>query len=261
MSELGRFQDAFSQALRGDVAALRPWTAGRTSGEAEACLAVYRNTTAKGCADALAAQFPTVARALGEARMRAAALAFAREHPPATPSLMAYGAGFPEWLAAFPPTAGTPWAAGLARVDWARAVVLFAPDQAPLGAEAFAALAPDALAATTAELHPATALLWFEDATPSLWAQLQGDDAPAEAELAPEPQGLLLLRPHLEAAHRILGPGTYAFLQACGAGLSLAAAGEAALLAEPDLALGPVFADLISAGAFAGVAPCAALGS
>ncbi len=42
---------------------------------AEAGLSVYRNTIAKGCADALAAQFPTVERVVGPAWLAAAALA------------------------------------------------------------------------------------------------------------------------------------------------------------------------------------------
>ncbi|THD77948.1 MAG: DUF2063 domain-containing protein [Phenylobacterium sp.] len=256
MSELSRFQEAFSDALAGELAPLAPWIDGEG---AEARFAVHRNTIARGCAEALADQFPTVRRALGAARMAAGAIAFSRQHPPASPSLMTYGAGFPDWLASFPPAADLPWLAGLARIDWARRDVLFAADRPPLGPETFAALAPAAYATTAAALHPATALLWFDDATPSLWRALQADDAPAEIELAARPEGLLLLRPGLEVAHRVLGPGAHAFLSACRAGLSLAGAGERALLAEPGLPLSQTFTDLIAAGAFACVRPAAAL--
>ena len=70
MSELARFQDAFAAALAGDGAALGSWLA---AGDR---LAVYRNTVAKGLADALADQFPSVARVVGPAWMGAAARAF-----------------------------------------------------------------------------------------------------------------------------------------------------------------------------------------
>ena len=52
MSELLGFQDAFVAALAGDGARLSPWL---VSSDADAPgLAVYRNTIAKGCVDALA---------------------------------------------------------------------------------------------------------------------------------------------------------------------------------------------------------------
>ncbi|MDB5417820.1 MAG: hypothetical protein JWP50_1239 [Phenylobacterium sp.] len=252
MSELARFQTAFAEALIGDVAALAPWSGGP---DAEPGLSVYRNTVAKGCADAIAAQFPTLVRAVGEAWLRDAAVLFARAHPPASPCLADYGAAFPDWLAAFPPAADLPWLPGLARLDWALSEALFAADQPPLLADDFARLAPDAYASLTADLHPAARLLWFADGTPSLWRALQGEAAPAAAALSPEPEGLLVTRPDLEARHQLLSRGAFAFLEACRSGLSLAAAGEAALQAEPDLPLAATFADLIAAGAFARLRP------
>jgi hypothetical protein len=94
MSELGQFQDAFVAALAERTAA--PIAAWLPDGEAEpAGLAVYRNTIAKGCVDALAANFPTVASLVGDDWFRAAAALFAREHPPASAALLAYGEAFP----------------------------------------------------------------------------------------------------------------------------------------------------------------------
>ena len=75
MSELLAFQDAFVAALAGDGARLSPWL---VSSDADAPgLAVYRNTIAKGCVDALAANFPTVQSMVGEDWFRAAAALFA----------------------------------------------------------------------------------------------------------------------------------------------------------------------------------------
>jgi putative DNA-binding protein len=247
VSELGRFQDAFAAALTGEFASLASWTRGE---DAEARFSVYRNTVAKGCADALIAQFPTVTRVVGEPWMGQAGVLFARERPPTRPSLHEYGEAFADWLARFPPAADMPWLAGLARIDWAWRSACFAADQAPLPAEAFVRLAPEGYDAVTAELHPATAVLWFEDGTPDLWRALQGAAAPAQAELDLRPQGLLLARPRLEVEHRILGPGSFAFLDACAGGRSLAAAAQAALAAESGLQLSAIFAELIALGAF-----------
>ena len=249
MSELGRFQDAFAEALAGREEALAPWIAPGRTGR----LAVYRNTVAKGCADALAAQFPSVARIVGEAWMRQAAVRFAADQPPSVPSLADYGEGFPDWLAGFAPAAGLPYLSALAQIDWARRNALFAPDHPALGPADFARFAPDDYARICAQLHPSAQLLWFGDGTPSLWAALQGDRAPDAAELPRDPQGLLLVRPNLRVAHRILDRDACAFLRACQQGLSLGEAGEAALGAQPGLPLADRFAELIAAGAFGGV--------
>jgi hypothetical protein len=246
MSELARFQSAFTQALTGDIGALAPWLP-----EPEPRLAVYRNTVAKGCADAIAAQFPTVLAVVGEAWLRDAAVIFARAHPPVSPSLADYGEAFPEWLASFPPAADLPWLRGLGHIDWAWRGALFAPDLTPLTAEAVAALSPADFARVVAELHPAARLLGFDDGAPALWQALQGETPPARIELSPEPQGLLITRPAFEVRTLLLGAGGQAFLAACEAGQSLAGAGEAALRAEPELALAELFSHLLGAGAFA----------
>jgi len=245
MPELARFQDAFTAALAGEDAALAPWL------EAGDRLAVYRNTVAKGLADALADQFPSVAGVVGPEWLAHAARAFAAAHPPASPCLMDYGAAFPEWLAAFPLAADLPFLAGLARIDWARREALFAPDMAPIAITAFAALAPEDWADTLADLHPSAQLLRFGDGTPGLWIALQAQTPPAEAELGAEPQALLVLRPGRALAWRILSAGEHAFLAGCRDGASLADAGAAALAAEPELALGGSFAEIIALGAFA----------
>lgn len=248
MSELTRFQDAFSEALAHSFGPLAPWTRGS---DAEARFSVYRNTVAKGCADALAAQFPTVLRVVGEDWMREAGVIFSRAHPPAGPSLHLYGDAFPDWLAAFAPTADMPWLADLARIDWAWTTAFFAPDAEAVRPATLAALAPEALNRLSLCLHPAARPLWFACGAAGLWSDLQGEATPAEAELDPNPGGLLLTRPAHEVLHRPVGRGAFAFLTACEAGASLAAAAQAALADDPDLPLAETFAELISAGAFA----------
>jgi hypothetical protein len=80
MPGLSAFQDALAEALSGSAAGLGPWL---DAPEAQPGLTVYRNTVAKGCADALAANFPVVRRLVGADWFAAAALAFAGEEPPA----------------------------------------------------------------------------------------------------------------------------------------------------------------------------------
>lgn len=241
---MGAFQDAFVAALAGEAAALAPWL---DAAEAER-LCVYRNTVAKGCADAIRVQFPTVEAVVGQAWLGEAALVFARDHPPGAPSLADYGADFPDWLSGFSPAADLPFLGGLARIDRARTEALFARDAPAVSAEEISGLPTSAYGAVRLELHPAARLLIFDAAVPALWAALQM--GPSEATFGHEPQAMLILRPGLEVGWRVLRPGAGAFLASCQQGMSLADAGAQALSIEPDLELGPVFADLIGAGAF-----------
>lgn len=240
------FHQAFLNALAGNAVALDPWCAPERSA---AGLSVYRNTLAKGCADALIAQFPTVQLVVGTDWLTAAAIAHAREHPPHDASLLAYGAAFPGWLRTFPPAADLPFLPDLAQLDRLWTEAHLAADAPPLDPRAVASITPRAFAVHALALHPATRFAGFTDSTPSLWRALQ-PPAPAALELESAPQGILFVRPELDVGHQLLTSGELAFLTACRSDLSLAEAALLALAAEPQLDLASAFAHLIAAGAF-----------
>nr|WP_295109098.1 DNA-binding domain-containing protein [uncultured Caulobacter sp.] len=245
MPELLGFQDAFVAALAGNPSALSPWLA---PGEGQAGLSVYRNTIAKGCVDALAANFPTVLSMVGEDWFRAAAALFAREAPPASAALLDYGETFPVWLERFPPADDTPYLAGIAHLDRLWTEALFAAEAPVLTAEALAALAPETLAETNLRLHPSVRFASFEAGLPSLWiaAREGGEDL----ELSDQPETLLLVRDKGAVLHRVIGGAETAFLRACRDGLSSAQAAGRAFEADPDVQLAPLFAALIAQGVF-----------
>ena len=243
------FHDRFMDALSGDIEAMSPWCAGPG---AEAGLSVYRNTIAKGRADALAAQFPTVERVVGAAWLAAAANAHGAECPPRTASLLSYGRDFADWLGQFPPAADMPFLPALARLDYLWSESHLAADIEPLQPDALAGMTADAFGDHALTLHPATRFAGFEDSTPDLWRALQPPaEAPETLELGDVPQGLLITRPALEITTTVIGSGELAFLEACEAGHSLADAAVAALTCEPDLDLSALFARQMTAGVFA----------
>jgi hypothetical protein len=249
MSELLDFQDAFVAALGGAPSALSPWLPSRDSGEPG--LSVYRNTIAKGCIDALAANFPTVQSMVGEDWFRAAAALFAREAPPSGAALLDYGEDFPTWLDRFPPAHDLPYLAGVAHLDRLWTETLFAAEAAPLAPDAFAVLPLEDLAQTRVVLHPSVRFAAFEAGLPGLWAAARGgEDA---LELSEDPQGLLLIRPASQVLHRIIGPADIAFLAACRAGKSLAEAIDLATQADAEANLQTLFAALIADGVFSGL--------
>ncbi|CAN5271263.1 DNA-binding domain-containing protein [soil metagenome] len=249
---LAAFQDAFAAALAERSATpIAAWLA--EDERSPAGLAVYANTIAKGCVDALAANFPTVASLVGEAWFEAAAALFARAHPPTTAALLAYGADFPDWLTRFAPADDLPYLPAIAGLDHLWTTALFAPDAAPLTAEAFD-LDPEALAGAHVTLHPSLAFRWFDTGLPGLWLAARAPE-PGEMDWGEDPQGVLIVRPHDAVACRLLNAAGHAFLTAVREGQTLGEAITAAALADPDADLAALFAALIADGVFSGLNP------
>lgn len=247
---LGKFQDAFVKALEQRAGA--PIAAWLPDGEAEPPgLAVYRNTIAKGCVDALAANFPTVTSLVGEEWFEAAAALFADEHPPTTAALLVYGEGFPDWLDRFGPAEELTYLSAMARLDWMWTIALFAYGIDPLPPEAFD-LAPEVLAAARPRLHPSVGFAWFETGLPGLWLAAR-EPEPGEMELVEDPQGVLIVRPDDLVNSRLLDAAGFAFLTAVRQGAPLGEAITAAGAADPTADLAALFAALIADGVFTGL--------
>lgn len=246
MPELLDFQDAFVAAIGGQRAALSPWL----DEDEHPGLAVYRNTIAKGCVDALAANFPTVLTMVGEDWFRAAAALFAREAPPTSAALLNYGEYFPAWLERFPPAAELPYLAGIAHLDRLWTEALFAAEAPALDAATLSRLPPETLVETRLALHPSVRFAAFEAGLPSLWRAAR--DGAEDLELSEAPETLLLLRNGQTVSSRVVGAAETAFLRACRDGLTAGEAAGAAATADPDAPFASLFAALIADGAFAG---------
>lgn len=244
---LSRFQDAFAAALVAPRAGASSEIAALT---AQPAFAVYRNTVMKGCIDALQANFPAVARLVGEEWFRAAAAVHAREALPADSTLLRYGASFADFLARFEPATELPYLPGVARLDrlWTEAHA--APSQPALDPAAVAGLAPELLAAAVLRPHPAARWAWFaEGPVYTIWSRNRVD-GPCDADLDWRPEGALLVRPRDAVAWVALDAAGCAFLDTCAAGGSLGAAAQAALLAQSGADLSRLLACLLKAGAF-----------
>ncbi len=211
---LADYQDAFAQALLAeDPRSASPELAHLV---AQPGFAVYRNTVLKGCIDALQANFPAVARLVGDEWFRAAAAVYARREPPTAPTLLSYGQTFAEFLAHFEPAAELPYLADVARVDrlWSEAHV--AADDDTLDPAALAQLAPEDMRRLSLRPHAAARWAWCDEhPIYTLWSRnresagefdaeidWRGEgvaaDAPArsgEASVADRATALLSLRP------------------------------------------------------------------
>jgi hypothetical protein len=248
-ARLERFQDGFARALLADDSAgLAPEIARLA---AQPGFAVYRNTVMKGCIDALQANYPSIARLVGDEWFRAAAAIYVRANLPRHPTLADYGADFAAFLAGFPPAAELPYLPGVARLDrfWTEAHV--ARDETPVEAAAVARLAPDELGRVVLRPHAAARWAWF-DAQPivTIWRRNRYPEGADEGEIEWRGEGVLIVRPQAAVEYTELDAAACAFLDACAAGRTLGEAAAAALAVRADVDLAGLMKRLLDAEAF-----------
>lgn len=246
---LAEFQAGFWRALWAE-----PGDAGPGFGVAtQAGFSVYRNTVQKGCVDALLSLYPAVHRLTGDAWMQAAALDFARAHPPTSGALQHYGAGFAAFLDEALAGGELRWLGEVARLDrlWNDSHV--AADAPVLGLAAFARLEAERLGACRLRPHPAACWRWSPNWPAfSLWQAARSQAAD------PNPphwrgQGALLTRPAGAVTALEISAADCALLDACASGEPLNAALHAALARAPDVDPGAGLARLVQHGAFAAI--------
>ena len=248
--ELLRFQEDFAHALlepeadAGDASAVGALL--RQPG-----FAVHRNTVLKGCIDALQANYPAVARLVGDEWFRAAASIYARANLPAQPMLLFYGEDFASFLATFEPAAELPYLAGVARLDrfWTEAHT--ARDEAPVHAPALAGLEAAAIQGVVLRPHASTRWAWF-DGQPvfTIWQRNRASGPLDESPIDWRGEGALVVRPGDAVQWIGIDAAACAFLDACAEGRTIAEAGTAALAVNPRTDLVVLAAQLVAAGAF-----------
>ncbi|MFD1704287.1 putative DNA-binding domain-containing protein [Methylopila henanensis] len=240
-------QSRFAAALRDPAAALPPDLALSRGGAPERRFAVYRNNVAASLRAALETRFPASRRIVGDAFFAELAGAYAREHPPRSAVMMAYGDGLADFAAAVPALASAPYVADVMRIEAARTRAYHAADAEPLGPERFAAVRPEELARLHVTLHPSLEIVRSAYPALTIWAMNAG-----ERELAPivdwTPEDALVVRPALDVVVRRLPAGGAAFLGALAAGRSLGAAARFAGADDAGFDLTLNLAGLIGAG-------------
>lgn len=244
---LARFQDAFARALLAPEAGPAAAVAALTS---QPAFAVYRNAVMKACVDALQANYPAVARLVGEEWFRAAAAIYARAAPPIDPSLLRYGVHFADFLARFEPAAELSYLPGVARLDRLWTEAHSASTEDALDPAAVARLAPGALAGAILHPHAAARWAWFDGAPIyTIWSRNRAAGAP-DPELDWRSEGALLVRPRDAVEWIGIDAAGCAFLDACAAGGTLAEAAQAALQRQEDATISRLMATLLEVGAF-----------
>jgi hypothetical protein len=242
MTTLAGFQDNFAEALYDD--------AGSFSLARHAAFAIYRNTAMRACLDALEANYPAVVCLVGRDWFRAAAAVHVVQSPPRDARLFVYGDDFADFIEAFPPAAGLPYLADVARLDRLSLESLFAADVGVLRPDGLTGLDPDALGARRLPLHPATRLFAATTPAVTIWQASRAgvavnDDLVWDAEFA------VVTRTDLEVVVTPVSASALHLLEAIGAGASLADAALSTLAMHPDAPIDLNLASLLQVGAFA----------
>lgn len=248
-------QADLSAALRASAPACPPGLTTWNGSDPGKRFAVYRNNVVVSLVDAVADSYPVVQALVGEAFFRAMAREFVRRAPPRSPVLAWYGAGFAGFVEAFPPAAGVPYLADVARLEWLRVEAWHAADAAGLSPAALAQLLADAaqLPGTRLMLHPAVRVICSAHPVVSLWAAHQADDptdALARVDLQ-RAEAALLVRPESSVDVIAIAAGAADFIRQLDAGAALA---EAVAQSRP-FDLPAMLALLIASGALVGIRP------
>ena len=181
--------------------------------DATARVDVYAQMYWTRIADALLEDYPRVAALLGSERFHALARAYLHRTPSRHPSLSHVGAGFADFLALQADV--PPFAADLARLEWARTQVFTAADARVLALVDLRHLAPDDWPALRLRAIPALTLLELRWPAHEIWAA-EGDSGAERWE--PAPTALRVWRDESRVYQTRVDATEYAALAALRAG-------------------------------------------
>jgi len=214
----------------------------------EARLGIYRNNFTGTLTAALKLCYPAVHRLVGAEFFEGAARIFISAEPPRRADLDAYGEGFPEFLAGFPPAGALSYLAGVARLEWAVNRALHAPDIEPLDLARLGAVAAADRDRIAFLPHPSVALVEVDHPVDAIWRAVlaQDDNAMAAIDLDAGPVRLLVERRATGVEVTRLEEPTWRFAAALCASRPLQTAIDTA--AEVDAAA--LLAEHLAAGRF-----------
>jgi hypothetical protein len=181
-------------------------------------LQIYAGAYRSRLGEALANNYPVLAKLLGESDFQALAADYIAAHDSPFFSIRYYGDALAKFLATHEDYTAAPVLAELAQWEWAMTSVFDAADAAPLDAAALARLPPQQWAQLRFRWHASVQrlALWWN--VPQLWQALSDDlERPAMA-LAARPLQWLLWRENLTSYFRSLSKPEAAALDAARSG-------------------------------------------
>ena len=208
---------------------------------------VYRNNVGASLINALAETYPVTQELVGEQFFRAMARLYVSTEPPRSRVLAFYGESFPIFIENFPPAAGVPYLADVARLEMKRVRAYHSADGAVLTADAIAEILADmdGLPDLTVGFHSSVRLVQSRFAVVSLWAAHQGitDISTVDPYV---PENALVMRPRLDVEVISLDISASTFVLHLLQGASLGDALTLTSGANPDFDLADILSLLIT---------------
>ena len=218
MSVLTRIQDDFqNHLLRGDQA-VQAHVLGSARVPVATRLGIYAGAYRSRLADALAANYPALAKLLGENDFAILAMDYVQAHDSPFFSIRYYGDRLPQFLAAREDYTAAPVLAELARWEWSMTCVFDAADAAALAPEELSRLSPAQWAQLRFSWHPSVHRLDLTWNVPQLWQALSDDAERPAATLNSASVPWLLWRQELSTYFRSLAGAEAAALDAARSG-------------------------------------------
>jgi hypothetical protein len=202
--KLGELQDMLARAIAEPdtvpEALLQAGISARAPLDAAARAEIYRDMYRFRLADALRADFPRVARLLGDEGFLELASAYASVYPSASSDISRFGRHLADFLKAHPGPRGDE--ADLARLEWALAEAFTAQDSEPVSQDALGKLGEEAAEARLAFVPALQTLVLGYDVL-RLWAELEASDEPPEVDRTAV--HVAVWRQGFQVLHRALG--------------------------------------------------------
>lgn len=134
-------------------------------------LAIYRNNVILSLSTAVADTFPVVKRLIGDACFNAAAIAFAREHPPEQPSLLFYGEKFIDFIKSYPPCKDISYLADVALLEWNYIRAFHAENVTLLDKTTLQQIVPESLGDVAFNIHPSVQIMQSDWPVDTIWEE------------------------------------------------------------------------------------------
>jgi len=220
---------------------------------AEARLAIYHSGYRARLCECLVDDYPALQHALGRAAFQRLCLAYIERYPSRSPSLNAFG----RHMASFcrDELASAPYAAELARLEWAIVEVIHAPTREPLSAQHFARLTPERFGRVALTPSPALRLLALEYPANAFYTAFRRNEAQPELSRA-APSHTLVQRRGMHVQREDLDAPRARLLERLLSGTPVAVALGAAVAADSGMSaehVNAAFASFFEAGLFIGL--------
>jgi hypothetical protein len=218
VSALAQLQREFQDYLLRGNGAVAARVVGTARVPAATRLGIYAGAYRSRLAEALASNYPVLAKLLGEADFGSLAAEYIAAHDSPFFSIRYYGDGLATFLAAREHYAAAPVLSELAQWEWSMSSVFDAADAAPLGVGDLARIAPAHWAQLRFRWHPSMQRLTLWWNVPQLWKALSEDGERPEMTLGATATEWLLWREQLTSYYRSLAKTEAGVLDAARSG-------------------------------------------